>query len=124
MTITALDDMIAGDSLIFDNTLSDNDAPVDLTGADIWFTAKRNKWDTDEQAIFQASTGNGQITITDAPAGAFTINVPATSTADLLFCGVDDFIAASADIEIEYADGSIRTTLFSLNIYRDVTRIS
>ncbi len=63
--------------------ISLNDAVVNLSGASIYLTAKYNYQDADADAVFQLSTTSGDITITNAAAGAISFTIPDTATSSL-----------------------------------------
>ena len=56
---------------------------IDLTGAVVWFTAKRSPTDSDADAIFQLSSAGAGITIDDAEAGLMTATVDPADTSAL-----------------------------------------
>jgi len=51
------------------------DVALDLTGASLWFAVKALPTATDAAALIFASTANGKITITDADAGQFQVDL-------------------------------------------------
>lgn len=59
-----------------------NNAPADLTGVDLWFTAKQNLTDTDSQSILKKSTLVGGLAITNAVGGLAEVTVNAADTDD------------------------------------------
>lgn len=75
-------EMRRGDTPVFNLSVfdpDDNNAPIDITGATIWMTAKASKDDADP-GVFQISTTSGDITITDGSGGRARIVVPANAT--------------------------------------------
>jgi hypothetical protein len=72
---------IRGDTEVYELTLTDGESPLDLTAADIVFTAKRRLADTD--FLFQKVIGDG-IEIDDDPTtGLATLTIEASDTGDL-----------------------------------------
>lgn len=73
--------MIRGETLVLDLLVKQaNGAPQDLTGAKIWMTAKTAYAQPDSISIFQVSTLNGGIVITDPASGLATVTVAANLT--------------------------------------------
>lgn len=58
--------------------------PLNLTGASIWFTAKRRYSDTDADAIIQKTVGDG-ITVDNAAGGLAHVTLLPEDTFDLPF---------------------------------------
>lgn len=57
---TAAFTVIRGDTLPIEIALTDDDGnPIDLTGYDIFFTAKENPKDTDDEAVLKKEVDNG-----------------------------------------------------------------
>jgi hypothetical protein len=57
---------------------------LDLNGAKLWFTVKRDKEDPDSEALLQYdSTDATEIEITDGPNGAFVLHLKAADTKEL-----------------------------------------
>ena len=57
-----------------------DEATFTLAGAALWFAIKALPTDTDANALVFASTINGKITITDASAREFQVDLDATDT--------------------------------------------
>lgn len=83
------------------------DQPVDLAGAQMWFTAKNKTSDDDDEAIIRKGTANVSLTgidITDAPGGEALITlqpgdtVVGTGTVFLFW-----------DLQLKEADNTITT---------------
>lgn len=68
--------MYRGDDRTFAMTATLNGAPLNITGATIKFTARR---DPGSAAVISKQTGSG-ITITDGPNGAFSVTIAAADT--------------------------------------------
>jgi hypothetical protein len=96
---------------------------VPLTGAKLWFTAKRNVGDTDSLAVISLSTTAGGITITDAAAGLAQLVIPSSATASLLTPLPPAALYLFYDIQLREADATV-TTMFSgkLRIMADITQ--
>jgi len=58
-----------------------DDATFTLAGASLWFAIKALPTDTDASALVFASTANGKLTITDAAAREFQVDLTAADTA-------------------------------------------
>lgn len=72
-----------GDDEVYQLTIRDaNEQPVDLTGASLWFTAKRSFEHSDAEAVLQKTIGAG-ITLVDAVAGRADVKIDAADTAGL-----------------------------------------
>jgi hypothetical protein len=69
----------------------DQGDPYDLDGKTIWFTAKRNKSDSDASAVFQKKTGDG-IEIDSTDSNIAYVSIDSADTADVessgLYCDV------------------------------------
>lgn len=92
-----------GDTIDLEVTATRAGAPVDLTGADIWCTGKRNLKDADADAVFQKKIGDG-VAIVDADAGEALVTLDPADTASLtkqttLYC----------DVQLVEADGRVTT---------------
>lgn len=75
--------MTRGDDVEFNVVVTDQAGdPVDLTGIDLRFTAKRDSGDGDDDAIIVKTTGAG-ITVTDEAGGLATISIDAADTDEL-----------------------------------------
>lgn len=109
--------MTRGDSATFVLTLTDGDGDaLDLEDATIAFTAKREIFHDDEDAVISKSLGSG-ITVADPALGIAQLALSPTDTASL-----DSGTLLYWDVQIERA-GDIRTPLSGkLHIIGDVTR--
>jgi hypothetical protein len=95
---------------------------VNLTGAKIWFTAKRVYTDADDAALIALSTTTSGITITDAPNGLATLVIPPASTASLTTPPPPQPLTLDYDIQVKESDGTVTTVQQGkLNIRGDVT---
>jgi hypothetical protein len=98
--------------------------PVDITSADLWFTAKYNLSDDDANALIQLGT-RSPLTGIDKSAtptdGKATVTIPASATKGLS----DQTVFLFWDIELEEADGTV-TTVDSgrLALVNDATKAS
>lgn len=96
---------------------------VDLTGAKIWFTAKRALSDADGAALIALSSGTSAITITDAAAGQCTLVIPPAATAGVATPSPSQPLSLVYDIQIRESDGTITTVQRgNLRIKADVTQ--
>jgi len=85
-TLTLTDGKIEiykGDDRDIQFTVQDMDGNAkDITGADLWFTVKKNI--TDNTAKIYLTTGDGMtISASDSAVGVFTVNISTTDTEDL-----------------------------------------
>jgi len=70
--------LVAGDDWDFDVTLGSNGTPVDITDATItWLLYDQNNYHILESA-------DATVTITDGPAGKFSVSVPAAKTSPIV----------------------------------------
>jgi hypothetical protein len=96
---------------------------VNLTGAKVWFTAKRAWTDADSAAVIALSTDLGGITITDASAGTARLTIPPAATASLTTPPPPSPLTLLYDIQVKEADGSITTVQQGhLLVRADITR--
>jgi hypothetical protein len=110
-----------GDTPIWRIVVTDYDgSPFNLAGYTIRMTAKRDVNDSDADAVFQLSTTDGTITITDA-AGGIAQAQPERSSTDTL----TNDIAVYWDVQLA-EDGAPNVTYTvdngTLQIVRDITR--
>jgi hypothetical protein len=106
-----------GDGEIYQLTLTDDDEPLDLTDAEIWMTAKRHIRDTDADAIFQKTVGDG-ITVTDDTGGLATVQLEPADTSGL----AARTVRLVYDVQVKLASGRIVTPLKGrLTVEPDVT---
>ena len=95
---------------------------VNLTGAKVWFTAKRAFTDADSAAVIALSTTTGGVTILDAALGTARLVIPSSATSALTTPGPPSPLTLVYDIQIREADGTITTVQQGrLNIRGDVT---
>lgn len=108
-----------GDSKTIEKTLTDSDGVVvDLTGAELKFSVKKDRFLADTDALISKSSPSSGITIVDAAAGEFKVEVDAADT-DL---EARDY---EYDIQIKETGGKV-TTIFTgiFTIEQDVTKVS
>jgi hypothetical protein len=82
---------------------------VNLTGAKVWFTAKRYMTDADGAALIALSTTTSGITITDGPAGQASLVIPPAATAALTTPNPPTPLALWYDIQVKESDGTVTT---------------
>lgn len=109
-----------GDTRAFTLTLTDeHGVPVDLTAADIWWTAKVDlALEDTEGSSFQLSTLSSGVAISGAPTGgAVKITIPSSATVNL----IDDTLFFW---DLQVKQGSVITTheVGVVLVVRDVTR--
>lgn len=110
--------MTRGDTAAFAIALTDGAGdPLDLTGVDITFTAKRRLRDADTDAVFQKTVGAGIEVDADPTTGLATLSFLPTDTS-----GLTDLRPLHWDIQVE-GGGEVSTPLSGrLVISTDVTR--
>lgn len=99
------------------------DFTADLTGAKIWFTAKRAFSDADGAALIALSSPSSGVTILSVgPPGQARIRIPASSTQSLTVPAPPQPLRLVYDIQLLEADGTVTTVQQgNLNIRGDVT---
>lgn len=104
--------IIRGDDAQFTVLVTDNeDLPIDLTDCTVFFTAKRKKNDSDDDAAIAVSVSD----FDDPTAGEAQILIPASTTEDLK----GDYYW---DLQIKYPDGKIQSCLYDiLTVVPDIT---
>lgn len=100
--------LVPGDDFLYTATILDEDGTAfDLTGATVWFTAKRRRTDADDDAIAKLHWASGGtsagITVTTPNTGVAAIRLTPSQT--------DDFSQAAHvwDLQVSDALGRIRT---------------
>lgn len=110
--------MYRGDTKIIDCVLSDElSAPYNLSGAYLWFTAKRTITEADNAAPVYLTLADG-ITVTNAPAGAFRIEIVPAKTYSLTS-------GATLLCDMQMSDTSNRVYTIgrgTLTVIEDITR--
>ncbi len=75
--------ILQGDSYQFSTTVAIDGVAQNIAGASLWFLAKQNpEWDADADAIINASTGSGQITIGGNNNSVATVTLNSNVTAN------------------------------------------
>lgn len=94
-------------------------SPIDLTGADVFFTAKRSTGDADNVAVIALELGSG-IALNDAQNGRGEVVIPASATTNL----TDPTpVALEYDLQAVLVDGAVHTIERGrLIVEADVTR--
>ena len=109
-----LEDFYRGDTQIYKLILKDpNGNPIDLTGAAIWFTMKRNPNDPDANAVVQKKVTNH----IDPTNGVTEVRLEASDTANIQ--------PATYFFDFQYvsASGEVRTLLAGkVKVLMDITR--
>ena len=118
--------MYRGDEREFEITLTENDLPIDLTGAAVVFTARADL--DDLEPTFTLTSVGGDIVINPDQVGAgkgkFTLTVPSTATIDLergvtLLCDVE--VTIGGDVRTWPDADYGQSTLIRLKVRGDVT---
>lgn len=116
--------MSRGDSLVYPTTLYQQNQPVqipqDLTGAKVWFTAKKYFTDPDNQAVSQVtSTGGGVVIVNPPVSGQIIVTMPFQATVNF----PDADVILVYDIQIKTSGGLVLTLeRGTLTVSPDATR--
>jgi hypothetical protein len=116
--------MSRGDSLVYATTLYQLNQPVkipqDLTGAKVWFTAKRYFTDPDNQAVSQVDSVGGGVVIVNPPvSGQIVVTLPFQATVGF----PDSDVVLIYDIQIRTSGGLVLTLeRGTLTVSPDATR--
>jgi hypothetical protein len=110
--------MIRGDTPTFHIDIVDfNGDALDISSAYIWFTAKNGYSESDTDAVFQKTIGDG-ITVTDARLGQLDIVLSTEDTDDIV-----DRTNLKYDIQVKDVSGGIYTVSSGLLVVEpDITR--
>lgn len=110
-----------GDSRTLSITVLDSDgSAADLTGASIWWTAKRDINDADADAIISKTVGSG-ITVTNAAGGLATVTIAPDDWTD----AEDSDKHYVWDLQVKSDTGTVTTVASGrIIITPDVTRAS
>lgn len=95
--------VVQGETYVFDVHAVRDEVPVDLTGAKVWFTMKKNRRDVDASALVQhdSSDSSQQVRIINAVSGVIRVKLVPTDTVNL---------APSYypyDVQVKEADGTV-----------------
>jgi hypothetical protein len=113
-----VDDLFRGDSATLTVTVTRLGVIEDLTGAKVYFTAKADLADLDDDALMAYDTVAGGVTVSAPLTGVAVVTM---SAADTALCPVDTPIFA--DVQVKTAAGEIFTAAFGQLIFRaDVTQ--
>jgi hypothetical protein len=108
-----------GDTVKLNVAVTAGGAVFNLTGCTVWFTVKNQYSDPDNQSVFQKSTTNGGITITDAPNGLCQVTIANADTSG----EPDTKVMLLWDCQVKDASGNIYTVNSgNLIILPDVTK--
>lgn len=119
MTPSSIHKIRRGDDYEFDIPIVDQvtGLPVDITGTEFWFTAKRRLFDADADAVISKDMATG-IAIIDAPGGRARVFIDAADTVSLY-----KRTTLRYDVQWKDADGRIHTVdTGDLLVELDVTR--
>jgi hypothetical protein len=97
-----------------------NSVPFNLTGCEVWFTAKNNVPDPDLAAVIELNNMTlGGITVTSAVAGAITCQ----GAPSLTFQLADSIVRLNVDIQVKDTTSRVSTVeVGHLDVYPDITR--
>lgn len=110
-------DAVRGDTNEYEVAVTRDAAVLDLQGATLKFTVKRDLGDADADAVFQKAIGTG-ITVTDAPNGACTLTIDPADTSALPAPRAFHY-----DLELTESDGRVTTVAIGLlRLAADVER--
>jgi hypothetical protein len=108
---------IRGDTQLYRVTVVRNNAPVNLTGAKVWFTAKLDKNDADVDAVIAKDTDGSGVEITDPLLGKVSFSIVPADTASL-----DKDTTLWYDVQVRESDGTVSTVVSGLlRVVLDVT---
>jgi hypothetical protein len=113
--------MKRGDSTPFKFQVKDaNDVPVDVTGADFWWTAKDRVADADNVAVIAKTKAGGGIVVTNQTLGQAEVRLVPADTS-----GFTDNRVLLWDLQIKDQSGKVQTLdSGKLTVVADVTRTS
>jgi hypothetical protein len=109
--------MVRGDTPTWGMEFSRAGSAIDLTGAAIRFTAKRDLSDADASAVFQKQIGDGVVVLGDGTTGEAEVSLLTTDTSSLL----DRDITLHCDVQIVEAGGRVSSFRKKLYVTCDVT---
>jgi hypothetical protein len=112
--------MIRGDTASFSGTVMRAGAPVNLTGAKLWFTAKRSRSDLDEAAVIKKDTVLGGVVILSPTSGTYRVTILPADTSSLTYT-----IQLFYDVQLLEPDGTVTTIesgTLEVDASRDITR--
>jgi len=111
-----------GDTVILPFTATHGSGVLNLTGAELWFTAKDGIKDNDVDAIIQKTIGNG-ITVLSAIAGTLEVKIEPADTEEINIAGSEKSFVW--DLQVKTADDDVYTLdSGTLTLTPDVTRAS
>ena len=110
-------EMVRGDSLILRLEVSREGQPEDITGAQIWMTAKKLLTDADP-GVFQKTVGSG-VVIDDPTQGKAKITISPADTAALVATGEKETLFY--DVQVKYAGNTFTVKSGKLIVKKDVT---
>ncbi len=105
--------IIRGDTSIFSITLvgTDGETPVNLTGSQVYFSAKWALSDPTSDAALAVSTVSGGITVVSAPAGTITVSISPLLTNPLPNDRIELFYDLRQSVSATEAYTALRGTL-------------
>jgi hypothetical protein len=110
-------EIVRGDTVAITITVTLAGVAVDLTGASVWFTAKRHLTDADASAVFQLTVGAG-IVLTNAAGGVATATILPAHTSGL----TGESTRLHFDVQVKPAAGTVHTVARGALVVRaDVT---
>lgn len=121
MTLTG----VRGDTLVYELTIRDSvtSLPIDISNVDLVMTVKYDWPNPDVSAVYQISTAEGSIAITDGPNGKARIKVGPMKTSGVIINSNLAFINLVFDVQMT-RDGDVSTILRgNLKLFADATLI-
>lgn len=107
-----------GDTIKVRVTVQRDGAPVNLTGALFWLTAKRWMHQSDADALIQKSSAGGAVVVAAPATGVAIITINPDDTA-----GFTDSLQLHCDVQMVEQNGTVSTVaLGTLTVLADVTR--
>ena len=117
-----------GDTEIIPIRIMREGVDIDLTGAIIWFTVKRNFNDLDSAALFQKRSNAGGIAVLDQTSnkGECNINIDPADTANIALDAKRSPVYYWYDVQVKEPSGRISTVMsgplvMSLDVSRATT---
>jgi hypothetical protein len=113
-------EMTRGDSATFDLTLVEPDlTPLNLTSCNLRFTAKYSAGDTDSQAVFSVTNGEGDAITSATPAsGVALVELSPSHTSSM-----PQAARLYYDVQVRKSNGKTYTVASGrLNVKADITR--
>jgi hypothetical protein len=111
--------IVHGDTTVFEVFITQDGAPLNITSALFWFTAKNAYTDADNVAVFQLTSPSGGISVIDAANGKIRVTIPASATSTVGYVST----VLVYDLQMKDVSANVSTiTSGNLTVIPDVTR--